>query len=277
MPGHSPCGGSELSLSQGWNIISDGGLTRPVVLAVDFDTTGRKEATFHDLVQSFPGPRTVWLSAQPPDSHRAELSPSEYLTWWAGDSLGVSTQVGAVMGYCAGSYFAAALADAMEQRQGFRPKVVLFNPGRPDVTTLRTDFAGTIDSMSLLTPDERSGFLEKGRTALDASSASFDEACETVLGLYGQASRVTFSRAGIDADVGDELLGVFRSYTSYLRAARQVEYRPEWAESAAVVSKEHSSKPAFTRTRIRSEAGRENLLGEPEVARTAFRLVEAEG
>ncbi|WP_051753601.1 hypothetical protein [Streptosporangium amethystogenes] len=263
-------------MNQQWSTVSDNGLTRPVVLAVDFDATGRREATFYDLVQLFPGPLTVWLSAQPPKGYDESLSPDEYLAWWAGDSLGASVRVGAVLGYCAGSLFASALADEIERRQAFRPRVVLFNPGKPNATTLNRDFDGTIRSMALLTSEERSAFLEKARIRLDAPFASFDDACEVVLDLYGQASRVTFSRAGIDLDVGEELLGVFRSYASYLRAAHQVEYRPEWAEAAAVLSREHPGEPAFTRTHIRSEVGREHLLGDPGVARTAFRLIESE-
>ena len=263
-------------MNEQWSTISENALTRPIVLAVDFDVTGRKEATFYDLVQSFPRPLTVWLSAQPPDSYCKNLAPGEYLTWWASDSLGARVRVDAILGYCAGSLFASALADEMERRQGFRPKVVLFNPGKPGATTLKRDFNGTIQSMFLLTDQERSDFLERAERRLDGSLASFDEECDVVLDLYAQAIRITFSRAGIDSDVGDDLLGVFRSYTSHLRAAREVEYRPEWAKAAAVLSREHAQDPAFTQTPLRSGTGRERLLGDPEVARTAFRLIGSE-
>lgn len=263
-------------MKQQWSAISDDGPARPVVLAVDFDASGRKEATFHDLVELFPRPLTVWLGTQPPESYEKGLSPSEYLAWWAGESLDSPTPVGAVLGYCAGSLFASALADELEERQGFRPRTVLFNPGKPDASTLRRDFEGTMQSMSLLSPEERSAFVEQGGVRLGAASASFDEACGAVLDLYGRASRVTFARAGIDADVGEELLGVFRSYTSYLRAAREMEYRAQWAGATAVLSQEHPREPAFTHTEIRTEVGRERLLADPEVARTVFRLIESE-
>jgi hypothetical protein len=269
-------GGSESSLSQQWITISDGGPAQPIVLAVDFDATGRKDATFRDLVQLLPRPLTVWLSAQPPDSHRKALPPSEYLAWWADDSLRPPVSVGAVLGYCAGSLFASALADEIEQRQGFRPRVVLFNPGKPDATTLWRDFDGVIQSMSLLTGEERSAFLERGRKEIDADQASFDEVSDAIFELYGEASRITFQRGGIDADVGEELIEVFRSYISYLRATRDVEYREEWAEAAALVSRGHTQESAFTRTEIRSEVGREHLLGDRDVAQAVFRLIDSE-
>jgi hypothetical protein len=268
--------GSEFPLHQQWSTISENALTRPIVLAVDFNVTGRREATFSDLVQSFPNPLTVWLSMQPPDSYSKHLAPSDYLTWWAGDSLGTLVRVGAILGYCAGSLFASALADEVERRQDFRPKVVLFNPGKPGAATLKRDFDGTIQSMLLLTSQERSDFLERAEAKLDGSLASFDEECGVAFDLYTQASRICFSRAGIDADVGDDLLGVFRSYTSYLHAARGVEYRPEWAKATAVLSREHSQDPAFTQTPLRSGIGRERLLADPEVALTAFRLIGSE-
>lgn len=259
-----------------WIPISDGPAERPIVLTVDFDATGRKDTTFRDLVKSFPAPLTVWLGAQPPESHRADLSPEEYLAWWAGDSLGASVRVGAVLGYCAGSVFASALADRIEERQGSRPRVVLFNPGKPDAHTLGRDLRSTIESMSLLDAEERADFLRRADKHIDAPSATFDEVSDALFDLFGEASRIVFQRADIDADVGEELIGVFRSYVSYLRAARRVEYRGRWAESCAHVSEEHAPKTPFTERETRWATGREYLLGNAGVARATFRLIGSE-
>jgi hypothetical protein len=264
-------------LSQQWIPISEGEPDRPVVLAVDFDATGRKDATFRDLVQLLPAPLTVWLAARPPDSGAEDLPPSEYLEWWAGDSLQPPVQVGAVLGYCAGSLFASALADEIERRQGTRPKVVLFNPGTPDASTLGRDYRSTIASMSLLSQEERTTFIERADKHIDASGATFDEVSNTIFDLFGEASRIMFQRADIDADIGEELIGVFRSYISYLRAARRLEHRREWASAWAVVSHEHTQETAFTTSEIRSETAREFLLNDPAVALATFRLIGSEG
>ena len=267
---------SERPLAQQWTTLSEDRQAGPAVLAVDFDATGRKEATFHDLVQLLAGSRTVRLSVQPPDSHQKALSPDEYLSWWGGEALGSPEGVGAVLGYCAGSLFACSLADEAERRQGFRPRVVLFNPGKPDATTLKRDFDGTVESMSLLKPDERDAFLARAAARLAETAGSFGDACEAVLDLYDQASGITFERAGIDADVGAELMSVFRSYASYLRAARRVDYRPEWASATALLSTEHVDKPVFAHRELPTGVARERLLADPQVARAVSRLLSTE-
>lgn len=263
-------------MAQQWTTISEDRRGGPAVLAVDFDATGRKEATFHDLVELFPGSRTLRLSVQPPKSHDEALAPGDYLSWWGGGAMASSAGVGAVVGYCAGSLFACSLADELEQRQGFRPNVVLFNPGKPDATTLKRDFDGTVGSMSMLKPDERDAFLDEAAVRLAETGDAFGDACDAVLDLYDRASRITLERAGVDADVGAELMGVFRSYASYLRAARLIEYCPRWASATALLSLEHVGKPVFAHKEIPTGVARERLLANTGVARTAFRLITAE-
>ncbi|MBT2212357.1 hypothetical protein [Actinomadura sp. NEAU-AAG7] len=257
-------------MSQPWTTISDGGPARPVVLAVDYDATGRRDATFRDLVELLPSPLTVRLSGQPP---RGERTDAQLLDRWAGD---LPATVGAILGYCAGSIFACALADRIERERGTRPATVLFNPGRPDASTLRRDFDGVVGSMSLLDPRERADFLEKAAKQVAATPDDFDEVAGALYELYGQASRITFERADIDADVGEELVAVFGSYISYLRAARRVEPGPGWARGAAVVSRDHVQPAAFTPNPVRTGLERERLLGDPAVAQAVVRLIGAE-
>ncbi|MDL4820042.1 hypothetical protein [Actinomadura opuntiae] len=257
-------------MSQTWTTISDGGPERPAVLAVDFDATGRAEATFRELVESFTAALPVRLCGQPPAGHREDLPPAAYLDWWAD---GAPERVGAVLGYCAGSLFACALADVLAERRGSRPAVVLFNPGRPDVRTIRRDFDGIVGTMPALEPRERAAFHARAADLAAGTPDAFDEVADAILGLYGEASRLAFRRAGVDDDVGAELVAVFRSYVSYLRAARRIEYRPEWAAETTLVSRDHAPGPEFGRTPIWAGSGRDRLLADPDVAAAVHRLL----
>src|SRR5258708_38722188 len=110
--------------SEAWTHISGSG-GDSVVLAVDFDGSGRREATFRDLVKLLPEDLDVWHAVPPEDSHVPGLPPEHYVDWWRG---GTGRPVRAVLGYCAGSVYASALADALEADRGARPPGVLFHP-----------------------------------------------------------------------------------------------------------------------------------------------------
>jgi hypothetical protein len=126
------------SKADAWIQISSGGTTS-VFLAFDSDLTSRSEATFRDLVRMFPAPLTVLQATQPPGSFSAALPAGRYLDWWREGIACVDARIGAILGYCAGSVFASAMADELEVRQGARPAVVLFNPGKPALATLDRD------------------------------------------------------------------------------------------------------------------------------------------
>ncbi|WP_067889952.1 hypothetical protein [Actinomadura chibensis] len=255
-----------------WTRIGAPGAGGAVVLAVDFDGSGRREATFRDLVRLLPDVPEVWQAVPPPDEHLPGTPPEHYLEWWLGLPGGDGADVRAVLGYCAGGVFASALADAIAARRGDRPPVILFNPGEPTVDTLDRDFTGIVEGMTILADDERADLRERARRARAEAGSDFDALSARYVALYLESSAVAFERFGIDAEVGEQLTRLFQSYVRYLAAARALGYRPGWAGAAALTAREQAGS-GFTAAETVFELSRAELLRSPEVAAAARELI----
>lgn len=248
------------SASQGWDRL---GADRQgaLVLAVDFDGSIRQEATFRHLARLLPDRLDVWHAVPPTtDTEHAD----QYLAWWLETLPRPGERVSAVLGYCAGGVYASALADALELRQQVRPEVVLFNPGSPTGATLSRDLFGALGSMSALEQHEQQQFRHRAEELAERCGGDFTALADGFCAVYTDACRIAFDRWGIDGDVGDELTGLFRAYTRYLSAARQLGHRPRWADARSLNSAEHDG--GFTGSETAFDSSRAELLRNPDVA-----------
>ncbi|MFI5780653.1 hypothetical protein [Nocardia sp. NPDC051570] len=259
---------SRSGVPPGWRQLSVGE-GESVVLAVDFEQTSRVEAGFRDLIARFPEPLTVWQAVQPPSGSSAE----DYIAWWSTELDSEDANVVAVMGYCAGSVFASAVADEIERRRGLRPLTVVFNPGRPSKDSVDRDFRAIIGSLSPLSADERAEVIDTANDILRRWDRDPGTTIDRLLALYRAQTGIAFERAGVAADVGQELVDVFRSYTAYLRAAHQITPRSSWSVATAVCSIEGDGEPGFAEWTIPIATSRQDLLRSETVARTVFELL----
>jgi hypothetical protein len=244
-----------------------------LVLAVDFDGSGRNEATFRDLVRLLPEHLDVWHAVPPPDSHLASIPASRFLDWWQVHPYHGRIFAHSIFGYCAGSVFASALADDLESRQGLRPTVVLFNPGPPSVRTLNRDFRPIVDAMTILNDDERAALHRRADKIIEHSD-DFDVVSAEFVAMYLEACGTAFARFGIDPDVGAQLTRLFQSYVSYLIAARQIPRDPRWASAISLTSREHADTN-FTATEISFDLSRAELLNSSDVVAAVCDLLIA--
>lgn len=254
-----------------WTQISEGG-QEPVILAVDFEGRAGREATFRELVRAFPRRVPVWQAVQPSEGYPADGRAHRYLSWWRQRPQAGAVPVSAVLGYCAGSVFAAAIADELEDQQGRRPVVVLFNPGQPTLATLTRDLEGAIAGMDPLTPEERCRFYAEGRDVL-AAGEPFGRASARVLDVYRRAAKVATHRLALDVSIEGELVELFQSYLSYLRAARELQVRPNWATAHGLTSADFVPGREFGPPGARLSTGRADLLRSREAARATFQLL----
>jgi hypothetical protein len=223
-------------------------------------------------VRAFPRRLPVWQAVQPSVSYAADGRGHRYLAWWREWPQTGAALVRAVLGYCAGSAFAAAIADELEDQQGRRPVVVLFNPGRPTLATLTRDLDGAIAGMHPLTTKERSCFCTEGRDILGAGE-SFGRASAQVLDVYQRATRIAVHRLALDASIERELVELFQSYLSYLSAARELEVQPTWAAAYGLASADFVPGREFGPLGARLNTARADLLRSPEAARATFQLL----
>jgi hypothetical protein len=267
--------GDEMPVVTPWKRISLGN-PKKTVLAVDFDVTGRLEANFADLLQRIPAELEVWQTNPPPGSYRKPMSETEYLSWWSEPPGGDGAEVEVVMGYCVGSVFASAVVDEIERIRGIRPRLVIFDPEWPKVHSLYRDFEKAITMMSILTPGEQQQVEVSVRAIEQTHGEDFDAVSSALIGLYETTGKVAFDRLGLDEDVADELLGLFRAYVSYLAAARQLRPERAWASAPAITSMHSSRGAQHAASETRFPVGHEELLRSAEVAALAARLIDSE-
>jgi hypothetical protein len=231
-----------------------------LVLAVDVDGSVRREASFWDLADILPTAVDVWHTTLPSGAPLGTLSPDAYLDRWLAHRPHPDRPVEAVLGYCAGSLYACALADRLQAGQP-RPEVVLFNPGIPDQNTLRRDFTGMMSAMPGLPEATR-------ETLLDLQNArqwgDFESAAEHCLGSYREACSIMADQLGLEADLSDQMVDIFASYLGYLGAARALARSSTWRTATSIVSSDHA-QPPFTDDQLPVPVSRQELLGDPDV------------
>ncbi|WP_433734135.1 hypothetical protein ACQP0C_18540 [Nocardia sp. CA-129566] len=253
------------------------GASEYLVVAVDFDLTSRGEAGFRDLATLLPEPVTVWLTAQPPASIADTASGAVYTAWWWDRLAASGARIDAILGYCAGSVFACALADEVARQHGRRPATIVFNPGRPTRGSVFRDMRTTLTSLSSLSAAERDDLIGQASALLQQWPRDVPGILDRLLALYRDAAGDAFERVGIAPDVSAELIDVFASYTAYLRAASTMAPHPQWSSATAVISVEDDGEPDFTAHRIPTEISRRDLLRTPQVARLVLNAMQPQG
>ncbi|WP_412077695.1 hypothetical protein ACLF6K_25395 [Streptomyces xanthophaeus] len=264
-----------------WRRIGEGD-PRRTVLAVDFDSTARPEAGFRRLAPLLPAGREIWLTGQPDAAERQLLDAEAYLGWWRERPEGARGHVDTVMGYCVGGVFASALADEIGRQQGTRPALLLFDPEPVEAMSLYRDLRKAVGAMTVLSEEERTGYVTEALTVCEALTASenvddFRATALQVVKVYESAAGLAFDRLGLDEETADDLMGMFRSYLSYLSAARELSPEEGWATALALTSA-RSSPGAPLALRERSfPLGTEELLDSQDVAQAVHRFLEERG
>ncbi|MFF1717786.1 hypothetical protein [Streptomyces sviceus] len=216
-----------------WRRIGEGDPAR-TVLAVDFDSTGRPEADFRRLAAHLTPRREIWQTTQPAEAEHELLSAADYLSRWRRLPEG-PRHIDTIMGYCVGAVFAAALADEIAEEQGERPALLLLDPEPVERLSLYRDFRKTVDTLTVVPEQERSGAIAEV-VRVTAGDDDFTAVAAHVVKAYETVAGTAFDLLGFDEETSEDLLGLFRSYVSYLHAARQLNPEPGWATALALTS-----------------------------------------
>ncbi|MFF8914663.1 hypothetical protein ACF08M_15400 [Streptomyces sp. NPDC015032] len=132
-----------------WREISRGE-TDDVVLVVDFDATGRNEARFSDLMGNLKIPVTCWETVPQTLFTGSPPAVDGFVDGWTEEVRSSGRRVTAVMGFCVGGVYAAALADRAREWQKECPMVILFDPEKASGITLYWQFHKVIGTMDLV-------------------------------------------------------------------------------------------------------------------------------
>ncbi|MFD4600337.1 hypothetical protein ACFWPQ_20190 [Streptomyces sp. NPDC058464] len=271
-----------------WNVVLDAASDADVVLATDFPVTGRNEGGFADLTPSLGLDCALWQTVAPARVPGPGIDQDEYLAPWLAEVAASGRTVRAVLGYCAGSVFAGALAERIADRQPVAPQVVVFDPELVDVPTVHLQFGRVIGNMTaVLTPaevDELAGAAERLAARPGITPAEFAAELYAIFEPIGSAA---LRRAGLDEDYAGELVSLVGSFMTYLGVAAGLDPRPGWSRATVVTSASPTSglnrmratpglAPIAVADEVRFEVEHRDLLRTPEVATTVADLLVAD-
>ncbi|RKT55647.1 hypothetical protein [Saccharothrix australiensis] len=251
-----------------WRVL---GADRPeVVLAADFPVTGRPEAGFGDLAAGLGGRAALWETL-PPAPGACPPDGAGYTAHWLAEPRERGTDVRAVLGFCAGAVFAAALADGLKRWQD-PPKLILLDPEKPAAPALYWQFHRVVDSFAaVLSAEERAAAQQEAQEARAACPdlAGFGSA---LVAIFRRTGEVAFARAGLTARRGAELVATFEAFVGYLGAAATLDPDAAWS-SAVTISSADADDPVASAARFRFDSGHTELLRDPAVAETVAGLL----
>ncbi|WFE39915.1 hypothetical protein [Micromonospora sp. WMMD998] len=260
-----------------------------VILAVDFDATGRPEARFADLAERLTVDCAFWETSPPgPETERTASGPAYIEHWWTAFQRR-PRPVAAVMGFCGGAVYAAALSERVAAWQGSEPQLLLFDPEIAVPQTLVWQFHKVVGYLAGVLPMEDIQRAQEAAQDLHDRECGMAEMCETLCRLTLEMGDVAFAQAGLSKPLRDELMGTFCSFLRYLTAAAELDPLPRWRTATAFQSVTELSGLHAVRTSGIGGAGplvgREiavddehaKLLANDEVAATVSGMLAGDG
>jgi hypothetical protein len=255
-----------------WRELREGTDSR-VIVAMDFGP-GRRAASFADLARELgPGPALL----QPAfDSAKGELlkhTAAEHVNARVDDLLRQGLRLVGVLGYCAGSSLAWALADTYAERKGTRPPVVLLDPQLIDGAALYANFESAVESFADVTePAEMAAVRALARAAISEDQALGDPVAlvSTVAAAYERVVSGAAEQLGGDDELTEQFTAHFRSYLSYLTLTAQVCAAPP--DAVVLASAGHQLPPGWQSSSV-FPVTREDLLADPAVAGTVGQIL----
>ncbi|MER7013154.1 hypothetical protein ABT324_17170 [Saccharopolyspora sp. NPDC000359] len=236
-----------------WNVVHETN-SPDVVLAADFPVTGRNEGGFPELVQQWGADVALWQTVPPTVMPDTDITPADYLKPWLSEVADSGRRVRAVLGYCAGSVFAAALAEEIAAWQQPAPEVVVLDPELITVVTAHLQFGRVMGNMAAVLNEDEVKQVEQDAAQLAAREGAGTRAFTADLFTrFRPLAQQAFTRAGLEEEFGEELIELVGSFMTYLSVASQLDPRPGWARGTALSSTSPSS--GLNRMRASGEVG----------------------
>ncbi|OON71706.1 hypothetical protein B1H18_32835 [Streptomyces tsukubensis] len=255
-----------------------------MVLAVDFPITGRPESSFADLAPRLESDYAFWQTV-PPSVSPGRMGGGDYVDEWASEVAESGLTVRAVLGFCVGSVYGAALADRLGSWQGKAPALILFDPEQATVSTLHWQFEKILRNMTeILRAEELAALRARAEELAQDRQRDVEQFTTELFNSFLPIGQEALSRSGLDAERTDEMLGIFGSLLSYLSSAARLDSASAWRRATGISSASPESglnphrssrgaKSDAVSAEIRFELGHAELLGSAEVAEAIVKLL----
>lgn len=255
-----------------WKVLSSG-CAAGIVLTIDFEAVGRPEACFSDLAAMLGPSREVWAATELPSGTDAAARASAYLQHWTRDLRDGGREVSAVLGFCAGGVFAAALADEIAQWQAEPPAAILLDPEVPTSATLVKQLENA--TRGLEQAGSETGLAKARETAARlGSTEDLPSLGRKLTFLYHELSEPVFAQIGLDAEEPGRPGAVVRITDVLSGRSRRVAPGKAWETATAVVSATPIWEPTGMASQIRVDADHAGLLRSRAVARLISEMLD---
>ncbi|MFR9730627.1 hypothetical protein ACL03H_15505 [Saccharopolyspora sp. MS10] len=258
-----------------WNALRDGPGAE-IVLACDFSTAGRRIATFADLVALTGDGPAVWESAPtPPDT---ALDGAAQVRRWADAVRASGRPVRAVLGFCTGAVYAAALAAEISRRQPTR--LILLDPESGDARPMLGFLREVVARFGALAPPGADDVLGAAGAAAEEAGTDLMALADRLIALCSAVVTPACANAGLGPARSAEYLDVATRYLHWLAAAGSLEPPPSWTSAAALNSSTPGAgllgvppaeRAGLVAEEVHLDVPHEDLMRTPEAARITAR------
>jgi hypothetical protein len=231
-----------MSQAGSWNAISEVSSNR-VILGVDFPAPGRIEGSFTDLAAKL-GSGYRFLHTVPPGaSPDQRITAEAYTQQWVQDIRQHGWQVLAVLGYCVGSVYAAAIVENISEWQDTAPKCILFDPVYVSARMVALEAYKIVSRFGkLLSEDEVELARKRMAELLESEPGDVADAAVACVGLYREIGSTAFGRLGLDDFRRNEMTQLFESYMSWASVAAQIDPTRAWKHSTVILSADYANE-----------------------------------
>lgn len=249
---------------ESWKVLNEGD-EGAVILAVDYNRTGRPEAGFSELVPKLDKSWAVWETLPPTSGEPAGTTGDRYVDRWIGECRTIGRPIRAVLGYCAGSVFASVMADRIGEWQGEPPVIIVFDPEMPVASGLYDDFIRATEQFeSFLSAEYLARARQEGADAMLEHGDDLEMLGPIFVRIFGESAEIAFRRIGVVGDFCEQLVGAFETYVSYLVAAWRLELAT--ATATAITSSAAGNDAGLAVKEIRFDIDQKDLLRDARVA-----------
>jgi hypothetical protein len=274
--------GVQMPISSCWDVICNAGSAQ-TVLGVGFPGRKLHEAGFAELASKI-GSGYRFLQAKPVTVRPGRrLSSDEYIVPWVEGARQDGRPMRAVLGYCVGGIYAAAVAERISQWQP-EPDIILFDPQFTSMKFLGHELHGEISAISSLLSDDE---IERARKIASEISESdpgnIVQIAADAVESYLEVITAAFERAGLGDPRDNRLNEYFESYITWLSVAAELDPSHALEKSIVIMSRDYAGLPGRVQfDDAGSMAGRwkvcdvshADLLRSDSVAREVLDLLE---
>jgi hypothetical protein len=211
-----------------------------LVITADFAATGRTTATFHDLAGRLSADCSIWEIGPVPYGQEPGFTGAGQVDRWIRDIRDSGLNTHAVIGFCGGNAYAAALAERIGEWQP-PPRLILLDPGIPTPTMMVQHVEGWLRRFA---SSFSAAQLDQAQQELQDIAALGDQplAMAAELGdFFGRVISPGLIRFGNSPKASDDFAKLVTGYLYWLAGAIQLDPRPLWRTAPAL----NSNSPGF--------------------------------